>query len=258
MKRYKGKIALVTGACTGIGRGIALSLAAEGASIAVDDLCSPEEARLVQDEIESLGVMTAYWQVDVSDRQAMAQMFAEIVDHFGSLDICVANAAISIPEPVIEAKWENVLRTIQVTHFGVFHTCQFAAQQMVKQVIGGRPSGKIVIICSVHEELAVPGTGAYNMAKAAVAQLGRTMAVELAPYHINVNIINPGLIDTPGARCGSSDEQIQIAALRIPWKRLGMPEDIGNAVVFLASSDADYITGVTLRVDGGLKLGPRQ
>jgi glucose 1-dehydrogenase len=187
----------------------------------------------------------------------MEQMISGIIDRFGSLDICVANAGISIPEPVIDADWEHVLRTIQVTHFGVFHTCQFAARQMVKQVTQGRAGGKIIIICSVHEELAVRGSGAYNMAKAAVAQLGRTMAVELGPYHINVNVINPGLTDTPGTRAASSDELLSRAATRIPWGRLGKPEDIGKAVAFLASNDADYITGVSLRVDGGFKLGPR-
>lgn len=257
MNRCSGKIALVTGACTGMGRGIALCLAEEGADIAVNDVCPPEEARSVQDELEALGVKTAYWQADVSDREAIEQMIAGIVERFGSLDICVANAGISIPEPVIDADWDHVLRTIQVTHFGVFHTCQFAARQMVKQVNQGSAGGKIIIICSVHEELAVRGSGAYNMAKAAVAQLGRTMAVELGPYHINVNVINPGLTDTPGTRSASSDEVLTRAATRIPWRRLGKPEDIGKAAAFLASDDADYITGVTLRVDGGFKLGPR-
>jgi len=257
MKRCQGKIALVTGACTGMGGGIALCLAAEGADIAVNDVCPPEEARYVQDEIEALGVKTAYWQADVSDRGAIEQMISGVADRFGALDICVANAGISIPEPVIDADWDNVLRTIQVTHFGVFHTCQFAARQMVKQAKQGRPGGKIIIICSVHEELAVRGSAAYNMAKAAVAQLGRTMAVELGPYHINVNVINPGLTDTPGTRAATSDEILSRAATRIPWKRLGKPEDIGKAAAFLASDDADYITGVTLRVDGGFKLGLR-
>jgi glucose 1-dehydrogenase len=257
MKRCQGKTALVTGACTGMGRGIALCLAAEGANIAVNDVCPAKDARYVQDELETKGVKTAYWQADVSDREAMGQMITGIASHFGSLDICVANAGISIPEPVIEADWEHVKRTIEVTHFGVFHTCQFAAQQMVKQVKNGHLGGKIIIICSVHEELAVRGSGAYNMAKAAIAQLGRTMAVELGPYHINVNVINPGLTDTPGTRSVNSEENLERAAFRIPLMRLGTPEDIGKAAAFLASDDADYITGETLRVDGGFKLGVR-
>jgi glucose 1-dehydrogenase len=257
MKRCQGKVALVTGAYTGMGRGIALCLAAEGADIAVNDIFPPEKARFVQEEIKALGVKTAYWQADVSNREAVQQMISGIADHFGSLDICVANAGISIPEPVIDADWNNVLRTIQVTHFGVFHTCQFAARQMVKQVKQGRPGGKIIIIGSVHEELAVSGSGAYNMAKAAIAQLGRTMAVELGPYHINVNVINPGLTDTPRTRSVTTDEMLSKAATRLPLKRLGKPEDIGKAAAFLASDDADYITGVTLRVDGGFKIGLR-
>jgi glucose 1-dehydrogenase len=99
------------------------------------------------------------------------------------------------------------------------------------------------------------GSAAYNMAKAAINHLGRTMAIELAPYRINVNMVNPGWIDTPGERKFSSEEQLRKAGERIPWGRLGTPEDIGKVVAFLASDEADYITGATLRVDGGFLLG---
>jgi len=192
-------------------------------------------------------------QADVADRAAVAWMFAGAVEHFGHIDIAVANAAMSVRELVIEAQWENVLRTIEVSQFGVFHTCQAAAQQMVKQGHGG----KIVIISSVLEEIAPPTSAAYNMAKAAVNHLGRTMAAELAAHRINVNMIDPGWIDTPGERVFASEEAIQAGARRIPWGRLGTVEDIGKAVAFLTSDDADYVTGATLRVDGGFVLGLR-
>jgi glucose 1-dehydrogenase len=189
-------------------------------------------------------------------------MFAEAVAHLGRIDIAVANAGMSIREPVLTAKWENVLRVIEVAQFGVFHTCPLAAQQMARQEKIGRSRGKIIVISSIYAELAAPTSAAYNMAKAAVNHLVSTMAAELAEYHINVNTINPGWIDTPGERRYATEAEIEQGAKQLPWKRLGMPEDIGQAVVFLASDAADYITGTMLRVDGGfvhgLELPPPQ
>lgn len=121
----------------------------------------------------------------------------------------------------------------------------------------GARGGKIVIISSVHEELSPPGSAAYNMAKGAINRLGETMAVELARYRINVNTINPGWIDTPGERRFYSEQEILGRGKHIPWGRLGTPEDVARAALFLASEDADYVTGATLRVDGGYVLGLR-
>jgi glucose 1-dehydrogenase len=248
--RLGGKIALVTGASRGIGRGIALRLAAEGADVVVNYRSHPDEAQEVAEEIARYGRRALVWQADVADRDAVARMFAATVGQFGGLDIAVANAALSIREPVIEAQWEHVLRTLQVSQFGVFHTCQMAAQQMARQGRGG----KIVIISSVHQELAPVNSAPYNMAKAAINHLGRTMAVELAGRHINVNMINPGWIDTPGERVFATEEEIIAGGKRIPWGRLGTPDDIAAATAFLVSDEADYITGATLRVDGGYVL----
>jgi glucose 1-dehydrogenase len=258
-----GRVALITGASRGIGRGIALALAARGADIVVNYRTHADEAQEVADAVAAYGARALVWQADVADRPAMARMFAAAVEHFGHIDIAVANAAHSIREPVIEAKWENVLRTIEVTQFGVFHTCQFAAQQMVKQGLRGqRSAGKIIVISSIHEELAFPTSAGYNMAKAAVNHLVRTMAGELTQYHINVNVINPGWIDTPGERAFYSEDDIREGATRMPWKRLGTIEDIGEAAAYLAGDAADYVTGTTLRVDGGfmvsLTLAPPQ
>jgi glucose 1-dehydrogenase len=254
-QRLREKVALVTGASRGIGRGIALCLAAEGADVVVNYHTHAQEAQAVVDVVTQLGRRAWACRADVSDRGAVAQMISDAVAHFGHLDIAVANAAISIREPVIEADWDHVQRVLHVSQFGVFHTCQLAAQQMVRQVTGGRPGGKIVIISSILEELPAAGSAAYNMAKAAINHLGRTMASELARYQINVNCVNPGWIDTPGERHFASEEELQAAGARIPWGRLGTPEDIGKAVAFLVSDDADYVTGATLRVDGGMLLG---
>jgi glucose 1-dehydrogenase len=255
MRALEGKAALVTGASRGIGRGVALCLAAEGADVTVNYFRHGEEAAAVVRAVKAMGRRSIAWQADVADRDGVQAMIAGTVSELGSLDIVVANAGFSIREPVIEAEWTHVKRVLEVNQFGVFHTCQLAARQMVRQVEAGRPGGKIIIISSVLEEIPAPGSGAYNMAKAAVNHLGRTMAAELAPWRINVNLVNPGLIDTPGERQYATEEELQARARQIPWRRLGTPEDIGQVVAFLASEGADYITGATVRVDGGLILG---
>ncbi len=257
MQRLKDKVALITGAARGIGRGIALCMAEEGADAALNDLPltmpGMVDVRSTAAEIEALGQRALALYGDVSDRDEVERMVAAAVEHFGRIDIVVANAAFSIRELVVEAQWEHVLRTIEVTQFGVFHTCQAAARHMVAR---GGP-GKIIIIGSILSQIPLPTSAAYNMAKAAVNHLASTLAAELAPYRINVNVINPGHIDTPGERKFASEEELQRAAQQIPWGRLGTPRDIGRAAVFLASDDADYMTGSAIYVDGGYRVGMR-
>jgi len=252
-RHLTGQVALVTGASRGIGRGIALALAEVGADVVVNYRSHAGEAEAVARQVEAHGGRALVWQADVADRTAMERMFAGAVERFGRIDIAVANAAYSIREPVIEAKWEGVLRTLEVTQFGVFHTCQFAAQRMVAQGIapGRRSAGKIIVISSIHEEVAFANSAAYNMAKAAVNHLVRTLARELTPQRINVNVINPGWIDTPGERDHYSEESLREGAKHMPWGRLGTVEDIGQGAVYLASDAADYVTGAMLRIDGG-------
>jgi glucose 1-dehydrogenase len=250
MNRFEGKVALITGASRGIGRGIALRLAREGADVVVNYRTHPEEARETAQAIAELGRRALVWQADVADRDAVTAMFAAAEESFGHIDVVVANAAYSVRQLIVEAQWEDVKRVIEVSQFGVFHTCQLAAQHMVKRGI----PGKILIISSIHEEMPVATSAAYNMAKAAINHLARTLANELTAHHINVNVINPGWIDTPGERKFATEEEIQAGAQRMPWKRLGTPDDIAAATAFLCSDEADYITGATLRVDGGYVL----
>jgi glucose 1-dehydrogenase len=257
MQRLKDRVAVITGAARGIGRGIALCMAIEGADIVLNDL-PPDapgvvDARATAADIEAIGRRALVVYGDVADRDAVDQVFAAAIEQFGRVDIAVANAAFSIRELVVEAQWEHVLRTIEVTQFGVFHTCQAAARHMVAR---GGP-GKIIIIGSILAQIPLPTSAAYNMAKAAVNHLASTMAAELAPYRINVNVINPGHIDTPGERKFATEEELQRAAQQIPWGRMGTPHDIGRAAVFLASDDADYITGSAICVDGGYRVGMR-
>lgn len=255
MQRLAGKVALVTGAARGIGQGIALCLAEEGADVLVNDLPAasfaeqPDAHDTVQ-QIEQLGRRALPLAADVSDRAQVAAMFAAAAQQFGRIDIVVANAAMSIREPTLSAEWEHVQRTVAVAQFGVYHTCQAAARQMVAQ--GG--GGKIIIIGSVLAEMPMPHSAPYNMAKAAINHLARTLAIELAEHRINVNVINPGFIDTPGERAFASEAQIAALGASLPWGRAGTPRDIGRAAAFLASDDADYITGSALVVDGGFRL----
>jgi glucose 1-dehydrogenase len=256
-QRLAGKVALVTGAGRGIGRGIALCMAEEGADIAINDLPpragAPNDAENTARDIEALGRRALVHYADVSDREQVAALVAASVAHFGHIDIAVANAAYSDRQRIVDAGWDGVRRTLEVTQFGVFHTCQAAARQMVAQ--GG--GGKIVIIGSLLAELPYETSAAYNMAKAAVNHLGRTLANELTQYHINVNIINPGYIDTPGERKFASETDLQRSARSIPWRRLGTPRDIGRLAVFLCSDDADYISGSAITIDGGYKVALR-
>jgi glucose 1-dehydrogenase len=251
MQRLQGKVALISGASRGIGRGIALRLAEEGADVVVNYRSHAGEAGQVADAIAALGRQALLWQADVSDRAAVERMVAGAVQHFGHLDIAVANAACQNIGSILETGWEDNLRTFQVSLFGVFHLCQLCAQRLVRQIQNGRPGGKLILISSIMGLTPYPGRASYTTCKAAIIHLGRTLALELAPYHINVNVISPGWIDTPGER-----ELLGAAALdqgwqTVPWKRLGRPEEIGAAAAYLASDEADFVTGTNLVIDGG-------
>jgi glucose 1-dehydrogenase len=254
VKRFEGKVALITGASRGIGRGIALHLAGQGADVVVNYHSHRDEAEGVVEAITRMGRQALAWQADVADREAVARMVAATVEHLGHLDIVVANAGVDNWGTVLETDWEANRRTLEVTQFGVFHVCQTGAQQMVEQSQGDRKGGKIIIISSIHEQIPFAGRAAYNMAKAAINHLGRTMAIELASHQINVNVINPGWIDTPGERQMFGDQAVEEGGDRVPWGRMGTPEDIARVVAFLASDDADYVTGATVLVDGGMAL----
>ena len=256
MARFSGKVALVTGAARGIGRAIALRLAREGASVLVNDYANMDLAEQTAAEITALGAGPGgegqaglAYRCDVSDRPAMEAMFEAAVARFGRIDIAVANAAYSRRGTVLEMKFEDLKRTVEVIAYGTYTVGQLAARQMVKQ--GG--GGKILVISSIQGENPYPNSTPYNLAKAGIIHLVSTMSIELAPHHINVNVINPGWIDTPGERNHFSEQEIRDGAADMPWGRLGTPDDIAAAAAFLCSDEADYITGASLRVDGALK-----
>jgi glucose 1-dehydrogenase len=248
--KLKGKNVLVTGASRGIGRGCAIECARAGANVAINFRSHPEEAEDVAKEVRAAGSKALLVQADVADLEAVEQMVTRTVKEFGSLDLFVSNAAYSDRELMIDAKMEGFRRTIDVTMWGAFYGVRASAQQMVKQGTGG----SLVVISSPHAVLAIPTSMAYNMAKAAIDHMARTAAIELAPHRIRVNIVHPGWIDTPGERKFFTEDQIQTGAAKLPWGRMGRPDEIGRAVAFLLSDDAEYMTGGTMSVDGGVSL----
>ncbi len=177
-------------------------------------------------------------------------MVDETVRTFGRLTIGVANAVYSDREPFYEANLDGFRRTIDVTMWGAFHLMRAAARQMIAQ--GG--GGSLVMISSPHAYTPIPRSMAYNMSKAAIDQMARTAALELIEHRIRVNIITPGWIDTPGERKFTSEESIQRVGSKLPWGRLGQPEEVGRGVVFFCDPASDYVTGSKILIDGGITL----
>ena len=245
-----GKVALITGASRGIGRGCAEQMARCGADVAINYRTHGDEADEVAAVVRSLGRRAFTFGADVSDRSAVDAMVEGATKELGRVDIVVANAYYSRRQPFLELDVEGVRRTLEVTLMGAFHVAQAGARQMVQQGEGG----SILFISSVLSFLPFATSMPYNTAKAGMNHMAMTIAAELAEHRIRVNVIQPGWTDTPGERQFSSEEQIREGARRLPWKRLGTPEDLGKAAAFLASDDADYITGATLKVDGGMTL----
>jgi glucose 1-dehydrogenase len=244
-----GKVAIVSGGARGIGQAVAAELARAGADVVFCDICKEDQAEESLELIRSFGRKGRFIHADVGDREQVEGMFREIVEEFGRIDILVNNAAANTRKPLIELEVEDVQRVWSVALWGVFHCSQLAARQMVQQ-----RSGAIVVISSVHASRAFPNNTAYNGAKAAVNHMARTWAAELASSGIRVNIIEPGWTDTPGERAFYSEDQIQQEGSKLPMGRLASATDIANAVVFLVSENAAYVTGACLRVDGGFLL----
>ena len=247
--RLEGKKALVTGSSRGIGAGIAVELAREGADVAINYRSSPDEAGAVAEQVRGFGRKAVVLQADVADRAAIDRLVADAADGLGGLDLFVSNAAYSTREPFLDADWEEFKKTVDVSMWGAFHGLRAACRHMREH--GG---GSCLIVSSPHAEIAFPTAMAYNMAKAALDQMARTAAVETAKYGIRVNILHPGWIDTPGERKFFTEEQLEEGARGLLLGRLGTPEECGRAAVYVLSDDAAYMTGSTLSLDGGVKL----
>jgi glucose 1-dehydrogenase len=245
-----GKTALVTGAARGIGRGCALELARAGADVAINDRERTPQGLAVVAEIEALGRRSTLVEGDVFERPSCESVVARAKSAFGRIDILISNPAFQRRADFLDYDPETFAQVIKGTLIGGFHMSQLVAQHMVER--GG--GGKIVFISSCHVHTPYARSVAYNSAKGGLNLMAMTIAGELTPHRINVNVIEPGWIDTPGEHEVFTDEAMARAGAALPWGRLGTPEDIGKTAAFLASDQADYITGAILRVDGGIWL----
>lgn len=255
-----GQRALVTGANTGIGRAIAVAMAAAGAKTVINFLHDEVAALEVVDEIQRAGGQAMALQADISTESQVKAMFTRMIEAWGSIDILVNNAGIQVDAPFLDmtlAQWQKV---IDVNLTGQFLCAREAAGEFVRRGIQAdisRAAGKIVFISSVHEVIPWAGHVNYATSKGGVGMLMRSIAQELAEQAIRVNSIAPGAIRTTINRAawGTPEAEAKTNEL-IPYGRLGLPEDIGKAAVWLASDDSDYVTGETLYVDGGMTLYP--
>lgn len=243
-----GKVALVTGASRGIGRAIALSLAEAGADVAINYSGNEAKAMEVVSEIEKLGRKAIAIRANVANSQEVEQMVNQVLDSFGKLDILVNNAGITRDNLIMRMKEEDWDAVIDTNLKGVFNCIKAVTRPMMKQ-----RSGKIINISSVVAVAGNAGQANYTAAKAGVIGLTKTTARELASRGITVNAIAPGFIETD--MTDVLNENIRTEMMKtIPLGRLGKPEDVAKAVRFLASPDADYITGQLLHVDGGMVM----
>lgn len=250
----QGQRAVISGASRGIGRGIALQLAEAGAEVVVNYRSHPDEADEVVELCAKAGSRAHKLQADIADREQVERLVEKSVAVMGGIDIVVSNAAYSDRHLMLESDLDEFRRTIDVSMWGAFYLVRAGAQKLVDAGNGGN----VVVISSPHAQMAIPGSMAYNMAKAANDQMARTAACELAQHRVRVNIIHPGWIDTPGERKFFSEETLQREASGLPWGRLGRPEEIGRGVVFLCDPASQYITGSTLTIDGGIQLPWRE
>jgi glucose 1-dehydrogenase len=248
--KLRGRNVLITGASRGIGRGAALAAAAEGANVGINFRSHPDEAEAVASEVRKLGGRAMLLRADVADQSAVENMVRQFAAEFGRIDAFVSNAAYSDRELMVDANMEGFRRTIDVSMWGAFYGVRAVSQQLISQGSGGA----IVVVSSPHAVIPIPTAMAYNMAKAAIDHMARTAAIELASHRIRVNVVHPGWIDTPGERKFFSEDQLASGAQSIPWKRMGTPEEIGRLIAFLLSEDADYMTGSTVLMDGGISL----
>ncbi len=253
MKRLEKHNAIVTGSSSGIGRAIALRFASEGAHVVLADIVrEPRHGnQTTLDLILSSGGSAEYLKADVSDWPQVEAAVERVVASRGRLDVIVNNAAIGDGGRLTETSEELWDQTMAVNLKGVFFGCKAAVRQMLTQDARGEVRGRIINISSQHGMISSPGHLAYGVSKAGVVYMTRQIAADYAPNGIVCNAIAPGKILTDMGGHVPSEHQLAYATGRTPWPRLGQPEDVASAALFLASPEATYITGENLMVDGG-------
>jgi len=242
----KNKIAIVTGSRRGIGKAIVLALAKAGAHVVVSDI-NLDDCNKVVEEIKAIGKEGLAVKADISNPEEVKEMVKSTVKRFGKIDILVNNAGIYMQKSLTDSTEQDFDRILDINLKGVFLCSKAVVPEMIKQ-----GKGKIINITSIAGQVGFANSSAYCASKGAIINITRELALELAQYKINVNAIGPGVIETPMTKNLLEDKATKETLLaNIPLNRIGKPEDIANAALFLASNKADYITGITLFVDGG-------
>jgi glucose 1-dehydrogenase len=251
------KVAIVTGASSGIGRAIALKFAAEGASVVVADVVGLpiEGGESTANLIGQAGGTAMHVVTDISDWNAVDALIAATVTRFGRLDVMVNNAAVYTSSNLIETSPEQWSRVIGVNLTGFFYCCKRAVMQMISQAPVNEVRGRIINISSQHGMVACPGDFPYSVSKGGIVQMTRQIAVDHADDLIVCNAIAPGKIITGKPGVANEPGALDYSRRRTPWPRLGTPNDVAGAALFLASDMASYVTGINLMVDGGWMAG---
>jgi glucose 1-dehydrogenase len=259
-KKLQGQKALVTGASSGIGKGIAIGLAHAGADVVINYVTGPEAAEAVVEEARRCGSNTYAHRCDVSKEDEVREMFARMIDAFGTIDILVNNAGLQKDAPFDEmtlAQWNTV---IGVNLTGQFLCAREAVREFKRRGVVPEVScaaGKIICLSSVHDVIPWAGHVNYATSKGGVSLMMKSIAQEVAPHRIRVNAISPGAVRTPiNVEAWNTPEAYADLMRLVPYKRIGEVDDIARAAVWLASDDSDYITGTSLYVDGGMTLYP--
>ena len=255
-----GQVALVTGAKSGIGKAVAIGLGKAGADVIVNYVADAASAEAVAEEIEAAGNGAVAVKADVSKEAEVQAMFRQIIERFGTLHVLVNNAGLQRDATFAEMTLEQWSFVIGVNLTGQFLCAREAVREFKRRGVDPKVSaaaGKIICMSSVHEVIPWGGHANYAASKGGVMQLMKSMAQELAPFRIRVNSIGPGAVRTPINRAAWSTPEAYAALMKlVPYERIGEPEDIAQAVVWLASDASDYVTGTTLFVDGGMTLYP--
>ena len=259
-KLLKGQTALVTGANSGIGQAVAVALGEAGAEVMVNYVVGDEQADAVVKKIRRCGSQAVAYRADVSQEDHVQSMFRKMLEEFGTIDILINNAGLQKDAPIDEMTLEQWNRVISVNLTGQFLCAREAIREFKRRGVVKKVScsaGKIICISSVHEIIPWAGHVNYAASKGGVMLMMKSIAQEVAPYRIRVNSIAPGAIRTPiNASVWSTLEAYHALMTLIPYNRIGEPEDIGRAAVWLASDYADYVTGTSLIIDGGMTLYP--
>lgn len=245
------KVAIVTGADSGIGRAIAIQFAQEGATVVVNYVHNQQKAEEVRQAIEKSKGKSLVLQADVSQYQQAIGLIQQTAEHFNRLDIMINNAGMEIHSPFLDVTEEQFDKVVSVDLKGAFFCAQAAAREMIKR----KTVGRIINISSVHENIPMPKNVPYCCAKGGMRMLMRTIAIELAPNNITVNNIAPGAVQTPiDADIEADPEKMKALLDEIPLHRMGQPEEIAKLALYLASDASAYVTGATYVIDGGLSI----